>query len=209
MRKMVEPHPQVIDKALEAMRMADVVPVVRPIRGGTDGARLSFMGLPCPNLFTGGMNFHGKFEYASLTSMQGDARGNPTWHSSGRNNPRYPLPGACRRHAPGVRIAHPPADTGPETERRPIETRLSPMDQYGFLRVAAAMPHVYVADCRRNAERHIALAQQAAQRGVEIVVFPELSLTGYTCGDLFLQPTLLDAAEEALEQLLRGRASCR
>ncbi len=80
------------------------------------------------------------------------------------------------------------------------------MDQYGFLRVAAAMPHVYVADCRRNAERHIALAQQAAQRGVEIVVFPELSLTGYTCGDLFLQPTLLDAAEEALEQLLRGDA---
>ncbi|WP_301960375.1 NAD(+) synthase, partial [uncultured Alistipes sp.] len=78
------------------------------------------------------------------------------------------------------------------------------MDQYGFLRVAAAIPHVYVADCRRNAERHIALAQQAAQRGVEIVVFPELSLTGYTCGDLFLQPTLLDAAEEALEQLLRG-----
>ena len=70
MRKMVEPHPQVIDKALEAMRMADVVPVVRPIRGGTDGARLSFMGLPCPNLFTGGMNFHGKFEYCSLTTMQ-------------------------------------------------------------------------------------------------------------------------------------------
>ena len=69
MRKMVEPHPQVIDKALEAMRMADVVPVVRPIRGGTDGARLSFMGLPCPNLFTGGMNFHGKFEYCSLTTM--------------------------------------------------------------------------------------------------------------------------------------------
>lgn len=69
MRKMVEPHPQVIDKALEAMRMADVKPLVRPIRGGTDGARLSFMGLPCPNLFTGGMNFHGKFEYASLTSM--------------------------------------------------------------------------------------------------------------------------------------------
>ena len=70
MRKMVEPHPQVIDKALEAMRMADVVPIVRPIRGGTDGARLSFMGLPCPNLFTGGMNFHGKFEYCSLTTMQ-------------------------------------------------------------------------------------------------------------------------------------------
>ena len=69
MRKMVEPHPQVIDKAIEAMRMAGVEPLVRPIRGGTDGARLSFMGLPCPNLFTGGMNFHGKFEYCSLTTM--------------------------------------------------------------------------------------------------------------------------------------------
>ncbi len=70
MRKRVEPHPQVIGKALEAMRMADVKPLVRPIRGGTDGARLSFMGLPCPNLFTGGMNFHGKFEYCSLTTMR-------------------------------------------------------------------------------------------------------------------------------------------
>ena len=69
MRKMVEPHPQVIDKALKAMEMAGVKPLVRPIRGGTDGARLSFMGLPCPNLFTGGMNFHGKFEYCSLTTM--------------------------------------------------------------------------------------------------------------------------------------------
>ena len=69
MRKMVEPHPQVIDKALEAMERAGVKPLVRPIRGGTDGARLSFMGLPCPNLFTGGMNFHGKFEYCSLTTM--------------------------------------------------------------------------------------------------------------------------------------------
>ena len=70
MRKMVEPHPQVIDKALRAMEMAGVKPLVRPIRGGTDGARLSFMGLPCPNLFTGGMNFHGKFEYCSLTTMR-------------------------------------------------------------------------------------------------------------------------------------------
>lgn len=69
MRKMVEPHPQVIDKAFEAMKTAGVEPLVRPIRGGTDGARLSFMGLPCPNLFTGGMNFHGKFEYCSLTTM--------------------------------------------------------------------------------------------------------------------------------------------
>ena len=70
MRKMVEPHPQVIDNALAAMREADVEPVVRPIRGGTDGARLSFMGLPCPNIFAGGMNFHGKFEYCSLNSME-------------------------------------------------------------------------------------------------------------------------------------------
>ena len=70
MRKMVEPHPQVIDNALAAMRDADVEPIVRPIRGGTDGARLSFMGLPCPNIFAGGMNFHGKFEYCSLNSME-------------------------------------------------------------------------------------------------------------------------------------------
>ncbi len=69
MRKMVEPHPQLIDKAIEAMKQADVEPRIQPIRGGTDGARLSFMGLPCPNLFTGGMNFHGKFEYCSLTTM--------------------------------------------------------------------------------------------------------------------------------------------
>ena len=70
MRKMVEPHPQVIEKALEAMKQAGVTPLVRPIRGGTDGARLSFMGLPCPNLYTGGMNFHGKFEYCSLDTMR-------------------------------------------------------------------------------------------------------------------------------------------
>ena len=69
MRKMVEPHPHVIEKAKRAMEMADVTPIVRPIRGGTDGARLSFMGLPCPNIFTGGMNFHGKFEYCSLDTM--------------------------------------------------------------------------------------------------------------------------------------------
>ncbi len=70
MRKMVEPHPQVIDKAFEAMEMAGVTPLIKPIRGGTDGARLSFMGLPCPNIFAGGMNFHGKFEYCSLNTMQ-------------------------------------------------------------------------------------------------------------------------------------------
>ena len=70
MRKMVEPHPQVIEKAKRAMIESGVKPLVKPIRGGTDGSRLSFMGLPCPNLFTGGMNFHGRYEYASLTTMQ-------------------------------------------------------------------------------------------------------------------------------------------
>lgn len=69
MREMVEPHPQVIEKAVEAMKAAGVEPIIRPIRGGTDGSRLSYMGLPCPNLFTGGMNFHGKFEYVSIDTM--------------------------------------------------------------------------------------------------------------------------------------------
>lgn len=69
MREMVEPYPEVIDRAMKAMQKAGVTPVVRPIRGGTDGARLSYMGLPCPNLFTGGMNFHGKYEYCSLDTM--------------------------------------------------------------------------------------------------------------------------------------------
>ncbi|GAD07488.1 Peptidase T [Porphyromonas crevioricanis] len=70
MREKVEPYPQLIDKALEAMKHCGVSPRLKPIRGGTDGARLSFMGLPCPNLFTGGMNFHGRYEYVSFTSMQ-------------------------------------------------------------------------------------------------------------------------------------------
>lgn len=70
MREMVEPHRHIIDIAEQAMREAGVEPLIKPIRGGTDGARLSFMGLPCPNLFTGGHNFHGKHEYISLHSMQ-------------------------------------------------------------------------------------------------------------------------------------------
>lgn len=70
MREMVESYPEVIDRAMKAMQKAGVTPVVRPIRGGTDGARLSYMGLPCPNLFTGGMNFHGKYEYCSLDTME-------------------------------------------------------------------------------------------------------------------------------------------
>ncbi len=77
------------------------------------------------------------------------------------------------------------------------------MDSYGFVKVAAAVPHVQVADCDFNASRIVALAEQAAQRGVEIIAFPELALTAYTCGDLLLQPTLLDAADEALADLVR------
>ncbi len=60
----------VVDLAEVAMRRAGVAPHIHAIRGGTDGARLSFMGLPCPNIFTGGMNFHSRFEYASLCSME-------------------------------------------------------------------------------------------------------------------------------------------
>lgn len=77
------------------------------------------------------------------------------------------------------------------------------MDNYGFVKVAAAVPQVAVADCARNAERIVALAQQAARRGVELVAFPELAVTGYTSADLFLQPTLLDAADEALGEIMR------
>lgn len=70
MKKEVEPHYHIIEKAVEAMRAAGVKPNIRPIRGGTDGARLSFMGLPCPNIFAGGHNFHGKYEYVPVQSME-------------------------------------------------------------------------------------------------------------------------------------------
>ena len=70
MREMVEPHFHVVENAMKAMEMAGVVPRVQPIRGGTDGANLSYMGLPCPNIFAGGHNFHGKLEFVPLESMQ-------------------------------------------------------------------------------------------------------------------------------------------
>lgn len=70
MREKVEAHPHIIDVALQAMRECDIEPDVKPIRGGTDGAALSFKGLPCPNLFTGGYNYHGKHEFASLDIME-------------------------------------------------------------------------------------------------------------------------------------------
>ena len=71
MREMVEPHYGIVrEKAVRAMEMAGVKPHIQPIRGGTNGANLSFKGLPCPNIFAGGLNFHGKFEWVPLESMQ-------------------------------------------------------------------------------------------------------------------------------------------
>ena len=69
MREMIEPHMEIIDRAERAYRAAGVEPFAKPIRGGTDGARLSFMGLPCPNLGTGGMNYHGRFECIAVEDM--------------------------------------------------------------------------------------------------------------------------------------------
>ena len=64
------PHIQLIELAEKAMKAEKIEPLIVPIRGGTDGARLSYMGLPCPNLCTGGHNFHGPFEYCSVDSME-------------------------------------------------------------------------------------------------------------------------------------------
>lgn len=70
MREKVEPVMHVIDIAFEAMKAAGVEPHVKAIRGGTDGAQLSFKGLPCPNIFAGGLNFHGRFEFVPIQSME-------------------------------------------------------------------------------------------------------------------------------------------
>ena len=70
MREKVEPVKHVVDLAFEAMSAVGVTPIVKPIRGGTDGARLSFMGLPCPNIFAGGHNFHGRYEFVPIQSME-------------------------------------------------------------------------------------------------------------------------------------------
>ncbi len=70
MREVIEPHMFLIDLVKEAMEELEIEPIITPIRGGTDGARLSFMGLPCPNICTGGENFHGKYEYVCVQSME-------------------------------------------------------------------------------------------------------------------------------------------
>lgn len=70
MKEMIEPNMFMVDHAKKAMEQAGVVPIIKPIRGGTDGAQLSYMGLPCPNIFTGGENYHGKFEFISIPAMK-------------------------------------------------------------------------------------------------------------------------------------------
>ncbi len=70
MKERILPHMELIENAKIAMEKAGVTPVIKPIRGGTDGAQLSYMGLPCPNIFTGGENYHGRFEFISIQSME-------------------------------------------------------------------------------------------------------------------------------------------
>lgn len=74
MREKVEPVMHIVDLAEQAMKDLEIQPIIKPIRGGTDGSQLSFMGLPCPNIFAGGHNFHGKYEYVPLESMEKASR---------------------------------------------------------------------------------------------------------------------------------------
>lgn len=74
MREKIEPVKHIVDIAGQAMKNLDIEPVIQPVRGGTDGSQISFMGLPTPNLFTGGENFHGKFEYISIDNMEKAAK---------------------------------------------------------------------------------------------------------------------------------------
>ncbi|KXZ13050.1 peptidase T [Bacillus nakamurai] len=70
MREKIEPVREIVDVAYQAMKNLDIEPIIEPIRGGTDGSQLSYMGLPTPNIFTGGQNFHGKYEYISVDHME-------------------------------------------------------------------------------------------------------------------------------------------
>jgi tripeptide aminopeptidase len=69
MREKVEPVFHIVDIAEKAMLELGITPIIKPIRGGTDGSQLSYKGLPCPNIFAGGHNFHGKYEYVPVESM--------------------------------------------------------------------------------------------------------------------------------------------
>ena len=69
MKEKIEPHMHIVDIAEKAMKALNIKPLIKPIRGGTDGSQLSYMGLPCPNIFAGGHNFHGKYEYLPVNSM--------------------------------------------------------------------------------------------------------------------------------------------
>ena len=70
MAEIIKNKPHVLERAVKAIEKTGIEPLVEPIRGGTDGARLSFMGLPCPNIFTGGHNFHGPYEFICVESME-------------------------------------------------------------------------------------------------------------------------------------------
>ena len=70
MRELIEEHMEIIERAKAAYTACGVTPIIRPIRGGTDGARLTYMGLPCPNLGTGSYNHHGRMELASVQAME-------------------------------------------------------------------------------------------------------------------------------------------
>ena len=70
MKEKITPHMHLIDNVCRVMRELGVEPIITPVRGGTDGARLSYMGLPCPNICTGGHNFHGRYEYIPVQSME-------------------------------------------------------------------------------------------------------------------------------------------
>jgi tripeptide aminopeptidase len=70
MRDVLDRHPAVVDRARDAMRRCGIMPRERPIRGGTDGSKLTFRGLPCPNIFTGGFNFHSKLEFNSRRGLE-------------------------------------------------------------------------------------------------------------------------------------------
>ena len=70
MKEVLRPHAHLMENASAVLRELGVEPVISPVRGGTDGARLSYMGLPCPNLCTGGANYHSRYEYACVQSME-------------------------------------------------------------------------------------------------------------------------------------------